>query len=674
MPGIRLPYRLLQIALCGLLLAGPALAADAIDASTLKGKVLLGYQGWFRCPGGGTMGSNWSHWFTGVPSPASLVVDMYPDLREFEADELCPIPGMTLGGRPAVLFSSGNSKTVARHFRWMQHYGLDGVLLQRFLTDIPGHRAAGDAVLKNVMAAAAQSGRVFAIEYDVSGANATTVADVLRADWGYLVETLKVTEHPNYLRHNGKPLLSIWGIGFTDNHPPADPAAARQIVQWFQSTAGVAYMGGTPSYWRALSNDARPDPGWAGVYESMNIIQPWTVGRYANPAGADRWLANQIQPDLARTAQNSQLYMPVIFPGFSWYNLKHATQNAPLNQIPRLKGEFLWRQAYNARLAGAEMLKIAMFDEVNEATAIFKTSARPQDAPDQGAWLSLDADGFLLPSDWYLRLAGEITRGFHGQVPLAEEMPAQPGPPWTTGGAEPTLSISSAASPSIGSVAPESLAIARGAGLASTHQAAGIPLPTALAETGITVIDATGAALSAPLVSVSPSQVNFQVPPRTASGPAALLVTSGGTPIAAGGANVSTVAPGLFSTSEDGQGVANAVVTILHPDGTSNTSLAFFCLPGGICTALPIDLGVEGDQAFVTLYGTGIRGRASLESVSCTVGGIDAPVQAAEPQGSYPGLDQVVVFLPRVLAGAGEVGVALNVDEAAANVVTLNIR
>jgi uncharacterized protein (TIGR03437 family) len=674
MPGIRRPGRLLRIALCASLLAAPAPAADAVDASTLKGKVLLGYQGWFRCPGGGAMGSNWSHWFSGAPAADSLVVDMYPDLREFDPDELCAIPGMTLGDRPAVLFSSGNSKTVERHFRWMQHYGLDGVLLQRFLTAIPGQRAAGDVVLKNVMAAAARSGRVFAIEYDVSGAGAANLADVLKEDWRYLVETLKVTEHPNYLHHNGKPVFSIWGIGFTGNHPPDDPAAARDIVQWFQSTAGVAYMGGTPSYWRALSNDARPDPGWAGVYQSMDIIQPWTVGRYADLDGAGRWLANQIQPDLARTAQNSQLYMPVIFPGFSWYNLKHATQNAPLNQIPRLKGEFLWRQAYNARMAGAEMLKIAMFDEVNEATAIFKTSARPQDAPDQGAWLSLDADGFLLPSDWYLRLAGEITRGFHGLAPLPAEMPVQPGPPWTPDGAGPNLAITSAASPDIQALAPESLASARGAGLSATPQIAPMPLPLSLGETGVTLIDSTGAALAAHLISASPDQVNFQLPAAAANGPAALLVTSGGAPVAVGGTNVATVAPGLFSAGADGQGVASAFITLQHPGGASSSSLAFVCLPGGICTSLPIDLGDEGDQAFVTLYGTGIRGRSSLAGVSCTIGGIDAPVRAAQPHDSYPGLDEIVVLLPRTLAGAGEVGVVLNVDGATANVVTLNFR
>ena len=44
---------------------------------------------------------------------------------------------MTIGSGPAYLFSSGNSKNVDRHFRWMQQYALDGVLLQRFVTKPP---------------------------------------------------------------------------------------------------------------------------------------------------------------------------------------------------------------------------------------------------------------------------------------------------------------------------------------------------------------------------------------------------------------------------------------------------------------------------------------------------------------------------------------------------------
>jgi len=310
----------------------------------------------------------------------------------------------------------------------MQQYGLDGVLVQRFVTDIPANRAGGDIVLQNVMAAAARYGRVFAIEYDISGANAATLASGLQQDWKYLVDTLGVTSNPAYLYHNGKPVVSVWGIGLNDaSHPPSDPDAALQLVQGFQTQAQVTYLGGTPAYWRTLSNDAAADSRWTAVYQAMDGIQPWTVGRYATVPDVDRWKTNRLEPDVAATSQRQQLYMPVIFPGFSWHNLNRT---APENQIPRSRGQFLWQQAYNAWTAGAQMLKIAMFDEVNESTAMFKLASRRQDAPDQGYWLTLDADGATLPSDWYLRLAGEITRVFHGQSKAVASMPSNPGPPW----------------------------------------------------------------------------------------------------------------------------------------------------------------------------------------------------------------------------------------------------
>ncbi|MBL8234984.1 MAG: hypothetical protein JNL98_41165, partial [Bryobacterales bacterium] len=339
------------------------------DPSTLEGKVLLGYQGWFRCPGGGAMGTNWSHWSSGAPTADSIRIDMYPDLREFEPGETCAVPGMTIGASQAHLFSSGNSKTVDRHFQWMRQYGLDGVLVQRFVTDIPGSRSGGDVVLRNVMAAARRYGRVFAIEYDISGANAATVQATLQADWQYLVETVGVTSHPGYLQHDGKPVLGVWGIGLNDaRHPPNDPEAALRLIEWFRETARVTYIGGTPAYWRTLSNDAATDPRWRAVYQSMDGIEPWTVGRYSTMAAVERWRTERLEPDLAATAERGQIYMPVVFPGFSWYNLNRT---APKNQIPRNRGEFLWRQAYNAKAAGARMLKIAMFDEVNESTAMF---------------------------------------------------------------------------------------------------------------------------------------------------------------------------------------------------------------------------------------------------------------------------------------------------------------
>ncbi len=402
-------------------------ASSIVDPSTLDNKVLIGYQGWFTCPEDGS--ERWTHWSRGVPTAETLTVELYPDVSELEPRERCAIPGMTIGGKPAYLFSSRNSKTVSRHFRWMRDYGLDGVLVQRFVGSIRGKHADGDVVLKNIMAAATESGRTFAIEYDISGGNPETLAQTLRDDWMYLVDQLKVTSHPNYQRHNGKPVLSVWGIGLNDSaHPPADPRVAMDLIEWFKSRAPapyrVTYIGGAPARWGTLTKDARPDPAWANVYAAMDVVQPWNVGRYGTLEAVDQWKEAMLVPDIKLAAENRQLYMPVIFPGFSWSNLK---RNDRPNQIPRLRGEFLWRQAYNAKMAGAKLLKIAMFDEVDEGTAIFKIAARRQDAPEQGYWLTLDGDGAALPSDWYLRLAGEITRMFHGDIKPDARLPAHPG-------------------------------------------------------------------------------------------------------------------------------------------------------------------------------------------------------------------------------------------------------
>jgi hypothetical protein len=402
-----------------LVVLAPWLTAQRADPKTLEGKVLLGYQGWFNCAGDGEANRGWRSWARGTPAPETLTIDMYPDLSEFSPSDLCAVPGFTIRGRQAYFYTAANRKVVDRHFQWMKEHGLDGVLLQRFVTNVAARRASGDLVLKNVMEAARRHGRVFAVEYDVTGSNLETFFDTLREDWAYLVNDLKVTAHPGYLRHGGKPVLSVWGMGLEEaRHVPHDAETALRVVRWFQTEAPAAlratYMGGAPSRWRTLSADARKQSGWEKVYAQMDVVQPWTVGRYRNEEGADKWRREFIEPDLARTRENKQLYMPVVFPGFSWANLK---KDAKPNQIPRNGGRFLWRQAANARQAGAAMLKIAMFDEVNEGTAVFKVAAKREDAPEQGFWLTLDADGEDLPSDWYLRLAGRITRMFQGKQP-----------------------------------------------------------------------------------------------------------------------------------------------------------------------------------------------------------------------------------------------------------------
>jgi uncharacterized protein (TIGR03437 family) len=69
-----------------------------------------------------------------------------------------------------------------------------------------------------------------------------------------------------------------------------------------------------------------------------------------------------------------------------------------------------------------------------------------------------------------------------------------------------------------------------------------------------------------------------------------------------------------------------------------------------------------------------IRFRGALETVKSKVGEVDAPVAFAGAQGSFVGLDQVNLLLPRALAGRGEVNVPLTVDGKSANPVKVSVK
>lgn len=103
-----------------------------------------------------------------------------------------------------------------------------------------------------------------------------------------------------------------------------------------------------------------------------------------------------------------------------------ARRRGPLNQIPRRGGRFWWRQLYNAQSAGAKMVYGAMFDEVDEGTAMFKTAPTSADQPTQVSFLPLNADGEALPSDWYLKLAGAGSKMLRGEIPLTAVRPITP--------------------------------------------------------------------------------------------------------------------------------------------------------------------------------------------------------------------------------------------------------
>jgi hypothetical protein len=411
--------------------AGPTYFSlnKGVDPTTMSNKLLMGYQGWFSCKGDGSVADNWVHWFfNNTPTAANAQMDFLPDVSELSADELFATSMTCSNGQPVKLYSPYLPQTVARHFKWMRDYGLDGVFLQRFLSDLSGPvLPLRNQVALNVQAGAEEYGRVFAIMYDVSGysTNNNAMFNELTNDWAYLVNVQHVTNSPAYLHHRGKPIVAIWGFGFNDGNHLASPQQAQAIINYFKS-AGCTVMGGVPSYWRTLSNDSYTNAAWTPVYLSFDVISPWAVGRYGDDSGADTYAADVTAPDLAECSANGVDYMPVVFPGFSWHNLQGGGPSNPLNQIPRNGGNFYWNQIYNCVNTGCKMIYGAMFDEVNEGTAMYKLAPTPAQLPAQGTFVPLNIDGYNLPSDWYLQLAGQAAETLRGQIPLQSTMPITP--------------------------------------------------------------------------------------------------------------------------------------------------------------------------------------------------------------------------------------------------------
>jgi hypothetical protein len=391
-----------------------ALAAAAeVRHPTLTGKVVTGYQGWFRAEGDAS-GLGWVHYGRGKGfSPQAYSFDIWPDLTEFTPEERYPSPFKFADDKTADLFSSVHPLTVRRHFRWMKDYGIDGAMLQRFAVGIGKSRGADslDVVLRNCTEAANAEGRSLTVMYDLSGLTPDKFPAVA-ADWRRLVGAGQ-TRQACAQHHQGKPLVALWGLGFKDRAPA--------IAEWTALLAdikatGAAVMLGVPTYWRTQKNDSIDDPALHGLIRQADILSPWTVGRYGDPKGAAS-LADKIwKPDLAWCQAERKGYLPVIFPGFSWHNLSALRgKQAQLDQIPRLGGKFFWSQAVAARAAGAQTLYVAMFDEIDEGTAIMKCGGpRPL-----GSFVDLSD----VPSDHYLWLCGQAGRMLRREIPASPDLP-----------------------------------------------------------------------------------------------------------------------------------------------------------------------------------------------------------------------------------------------------------
>jgi hypothetical protein len=103
-------------------------------------------------------------------------------------------------------------------------------------------------------------------------------------------------------------------------------------------------------------------------------------------------------------------------------------------------------------------------------------------------------------------------------------------------------------------------------------------------------------------------------------------------------------------------------VIAAHADGTQSVRP----LQGA-----PVDLSGSSDKVMLQFYASGVR---DASEVHVRIAGQEAPVIYSGAAGHFPGLDEVIVELPRSLAGMGQVDVVLTADGQTASPVRVAIQ
>lgn len=438
---------------------------DGQPFDTYRGLVMTGYQGWFGAPGDGCSHSKhknteWYHYRENdmfEPGVLRNSIDFWPDMREYEK-QYTPGKFILPNGQKATVYSAYDKSSVLLHFKWMKEYGIDGAFMQRFVGEVidnPDGKDHFDKVLESAMEGSNTHQRAICVMYDLggfkSGNNRGTSA--VLADAQAIMDKYQLKDRNKqkfYLYHNSKPLITLWGVGFNDNRPYS-LTDIEELMNGLKDK-GFSIMLGVPTYWRERRNDAVSDAKLHDLIKAADVIMPWFVGRYDNNNFPN--FHTLIQSDITWCKTNKVDYAPLCFPGSSDRNMH------PNNGVnARLGGTFLWNQMYHGIKSGAQMLYIAMFDEIDEGTAIYKClnqkdvpgnkadtdyyvnyrngnysiSASKVDGLTGNDWSRLASELNItfggieddLPTDHYLWLTGQGKKMLRGEIPMKSTLPTR---------------------------------------------------------------------------------------------------------------------------------------------------------------------------------------------------------------------------------------------------------
>ncbi|KAL8816841.1 MAG: hypothetical protein Q9223_004222 [Gallowayella weberi] len=380
------------------------LSKRVVDASSLKGKFLYGYQGFFRRPGQGNI-----HWTLsgsggttpGPSTPGDVQFDMFPAVEQYPQECLFPTNFILPSGAHASLFESNCTGVVDTHFRWMQENSIDGILVQRFYGQFNDESFL--QLLQQIRTAAEKYGRAFAVEYDLSGVSSASfdgVVSELLDD--YTNHIAPLVSSPAYLHHQGRPVIELWGFGI--NKSQLNAADCASIFHAIRSANPNPYVVlGVQWDW---AYDRTNHPDYFNVYTQGDVIQPWSVGAYSDVASYEQKYRDNFVPDKALADQLGLGYAPSILAGSSSRNRDQGTTFGD-----RYNGTF-----YEAQLKHQLDMKPffvfgSMFDEFPESTQVIATLTAweiPR-APNPG-FFGIDNG---MDHNYYLQLAGRYAVRYH---------------------------------------------------------------------------------------------------------------------------------------------------------------------------------------------------------------------------------------------------------------------
>ncbi len=401
----------------------------ATQYNSYKGLQMYGYQGWFNCEGDGA-GRGWKHYNSdGKLQPGYCHIDFWPDVSEYT--KIYKTAFKFANGQNAYLFSPYDASTVDVHFKWMKDYGQDGAFMQRFTVDLASSstKAHYMKLFDNAVLAANKYDRALSIRYDITNCDRDDYKDLL-ADLDALnakYDFFGRTGSKTFLHHNGKPLIAFGGIGWQDDGGDISDRGylreARYIIDALQSR-GYSLLVRVPAKWRTkdgqMVTSSTAQAEFFKQIKRCDIVMPWHVGAFREDSYLGSW-PERIEADIDWCTTNGLEYVPVVYPGFSRYNMLKRVDDGSFR--PRNKGSFFWMQVSRSLQVGAEMLFLAQFDEMDEGTQFFKC-VRPAPAGSPSKFQTYESD---VQNDHYLWLAGESGRMLRGEKTWTTTLPNRSG-------------------------------------------------------------------------------------------------------------------------------------------------------------------------------------------------------------------------------------------------------